>query len=255
MRKRSDGFHDIETIFYPLPFFDILEIIPATGQSSFHYSGLPIPGDVNENICFKAYQILKRNFPSLPPIQLHLHKIIPTGSGLGAGSANGANTLLLLNQIFELKISKDNLKKYAAILGSDCAFFIENIPSFATGRGEILEPIDLNLSGKYLLLIIPSTKIHTANAFENIHPKIPKYPLDQIINSPLNNWKEFLENNFEESIFKSHPELTSIKSQLYDAGALYASLSGTGSAIYGLFDQQKEISFSENRHIIKWLTL
>lgn len=255
IRKREDHFHEIETLFYPIPIFDILEIVPSKNLNAFSYSGISIPGNEQENLCQKAYQLLKKDFPSLSAIQLHLHKVIPPGSGLGAGSGNGAHTLSILNQIFNLGLTMERLEKYAARLGSDCPFFIKNIPALARGRGEILEPLPLSLKGKFLLIVVPTQKIETAAAFQWVEPKIAERSIKEIVQMPVAQWSNFLFNDFEKPVFERYPELASIKERLMTNGALYASLSGTGSALYGIFDQQKDISFKEDTALVSWVTM
>lgn len=238
VEKRQDGYHNLETIFYPLPLNDIIEILPsATNNQSiiFTQSGHVIDGDANDNLCIKAYEILKKDFPHLPAIQLHLHKRIPMGAGLGGGSADGAFTLQLLNTKFALGITKERLAEYALHLGSDCPFFILNKVCFATGRGEKFEAFNLNLNEYSFVLIHPGIHVSTALAFKEIIPTRPQTSLNHLIHAPIETWKESIVNDFEKPIFKYHPVLKEIKDFLYQQGALYASMSGSGSAMYGIF--------------------
>lgn len=257
-RKRSDGYHDLETVFYPVQLKDALEIIrqpstdnyqPSTVNQqlslvNFSVSGLVINGPENDNLCIKAYQLLQQDFPDLPRIKMHLHKAIPMGAGLGGGSADGAFALQLLNDKFQLKLTSGQLANYALQLGSDCPFFILNKPCFATGRGEIMQPINLDLSAYQIVVINPKIHIGTAWAFGNIVPQTPQQSIKQIIELPIPTWREKLVNDFEKPAIKQYPEIGNIKELLYQYGAVYSSMTGSGSTVYGLFDIQKKIQFS-----------
>lgn len=231
--KRDDNFHEITSVMYPVPLNDVLEIVRAP-EFKFTHSGLPIPGEDENNLCVKAFQLINSKY-SITPVHIHLFKNIPMGGGLGGGSADATETIKLLNQEFDLQISDEQLKVLASSLGSDCAFFVENQPQFATGRGEKLEAIDLNLKGKYLLLINDGTHVSTKIAYENVSPKPPSEDLDQLIRLPIKSWKGRIKNQFEESVFKAYPHLLHLKDQIYDMGAEYASMSGSGATMYGLF--------------------
>ncbi|HEY4111609.1 4-(cytidine 5'-diphospho)-2-C-methyl-D-erythritol kinase [Puia sp.] len=232
LRKRADGYHDLSTVFHPLPLKDVLEIIHSPSPAFTAY-GLPIPG--TGNLCEKAYKLLKADFPTLPDIQIHLYKNIPIGAGLGGGSADGAFTLLALNKQFHLGLDTPRLIDYAARLGSDCPFFILNTPCIGGGRGEKLEPIPLDLSAYRFVLVIPDLHISTAQAFARCIPREGEKPLADIIRQPIDTWRDQLVNDFEEPVFQLHPPLHEIKEILYTHGAVYASLTGSGSAFYGLF--------------------
>jgi 4-diphosphocytidyl-2-C-methyl-D-erythritol kinase len=238
-QKRADGFHALETVFYPITLRDALEIIiePETSAApiTFTSSGLAINGDPSDNLCYKAYFLLKKDYPSIPNVKMHLHKTIPMGAGLGGGSADGAFTLVALNQLFNLQIPEQALLDYALQLGSDCPFFIINTPAFATGRGEILKPINLYLDGYSIVIVNPGIAISTKLAFSLITPKVPDTNMEAIICEPVTSWKEKLINDFEQPIFNSFPELANIKETLYQKGAVYASMTGTGSTVYGIF--------------------
>jgi 4-diphosphocytidyl-2-C-methyl-D-erythritol kinase len=239
LQKREDGFHDLETVFYPLPLKDMLEIISASAageELSYADSGLPVGGAKENNLCCKAYQLLKKDFPLLPRIKLHLHKGIPTGAGLGGGSADAAFTLQLLNDLFQLNISTAQLLRYAVVLGSDSPFFIINKPCLAKGRGELLEEIALNLSVYSIILINPGVHINTAWAFSQVSPALPEKNISSIIHQSISTWKEELKNDFEQPVFEKYPEIKNIKEELYNQGALYASMSGSGSTVYGIFN-------------------
>lgn len=248
-QKRADGFHALETVFYPLSLTDALEIITAdadiTAPLTFTSSGLAINGDTSDNLCCKAYWLLKKDFPNIPNIKMHLHKNIPMGAGLGGGSSDGAFTLTLLNQLFDLQISQNKLMQYALTLGSDCPFFILNSPAFATGRGEILTPTNVNLDGYFIVIINPGIGISTKTAFSFITPKQPSTHIPEILQLPISSWRDTLINDFEAPIFKAYPALQNIKETLYQKGALYAAMTGTGSTVYGIFETNNipEISF------------
>jgi len=239
--KRGDGFHDLETIFFPIPMADALEILPASlapGIESIQVSGIPVPGAIQGNLILKAFQLLKIDFPNqIGDLAIFLHKCIPMGGGLGGGSSDAAFMLRMLNDYFDLKLTEEKLMRYALELGSDCPFFIINKPCFAKGRGEILERISLDLSAYGIQIICPEIHVSTAMAFRNISPQKPGFNLSGIGNLLIEDWKDHIKNDFEEGIFKMYPQLSTIKMQLYNQGALYAGMSGTGSSIYGIFPQ------------------
>jgi len=239
--KRSDGFHNLSTIFYPVTWQDILEII-LSEKTSFESSGIDIPDDGKENLCLQAYQLLKKDF-DLSPVKIHLHKVIPTGAGLGGGSSDAAFTLKILNKLFQLDLSNEKLKDYASQLGSDCAFFIENKSVWGVKKGDILKDIYFSLKGKYILLIYPKLNISTAEAYSGVIPQIPKNQIPEIIQKPISEWKNYLFNDFEQSIFPKYPILQNIKEKLYEIGAVYASMSGSGSTIYGIFPDKVQNPF------------
>ncbi len=241
VNKRNDGYHDIETVFFPIHLKDSLEIIEKE-KFEFSTSGLPIEGEPEKNLCIKAYDLLKKDFPQLPAIQMHLHKAIPMGAGLGGGSADGAFTLKLLNKKFALSLSEKQLIYYSLQLGSDCPFFILNKSCFATGRGEIMEQTELDLSDYKFLIVKPPIYISTAWAFSTIKPLKPAKSIKQIIHQSISTWKAELINDFEKPVFEKYPEIKNIKDKLYDAGAIYASMSGSGSAVYGIFKKENPIS-------------
>ncbi len=246
-RKRADGFHDLETIFYPVPgLCDALEIIHGNstdGILNFTHSGLEITGTTGHNLCSRAYHLLKKNFSGLPAVQMHLHKVIPMGAGLGGGSADGAFTLKILNQQFELGLSEEQLISYALILGSDCPFFIINKASYATGRGEQLENIAVDLSAYQFILVNPGIHVPTGWAFSQIHPTIPVQHCNHIVQQPVETWRDVLSNDFEIPVMMAYPAIQAIKEQLYQQGALYASMTGTGSTVYGIFLKNANPSF------------
>jgi 4-diphosphocytidyl-2-C-methyl-D-erythritol kinase len=234
--KRSDGYHDIETCFYPIPWTDIVEVIPSDALQ-FTSSGLTIPGNEQDNLCLKAYALLKHEF-DLPPVKIHLHKILPTGAGLGGGSADAAHTLRLLNSVFDLNLSVNQLRNFAAKLGSDCAFFIEDKPMLGKGRGEILEEIEISLKGKFIVLVNPGIHVATSVAYAGVKPLAHTKPVAEVIRGGISSlWKTELINDFEESVFKTHPQIQQIKDTFYEQGAFYASMSGSGSTVFGIFNE------------------
>lgn len=241
IEKRSDGYHNIETIFLPIALKDILEIIPSTSPSKIDITGDTALESSPDNLCLRAYNLLKAKF-DLPPVHIHLHKSIPTGAGLGGGSANAAYTLTLCNQIFQLNLSNEELQVLAAQLGADCAFFIYNKAAFATQKGEILTPIYLNLSKYYITIIKPQISVSTAEAYAMIAPQKPSKSINSIISQPIETWKNELFNDFEIPVFKKHPIIKEIKDKLYELDAVYAAMSGSGAAVYGIFNEKKDLS-------------
>jgi 4-diphosphocytidyl-2-C-methyl-D-erythritol kinase len=241
IEKRNDGYHNIETCFYPVPWTDVLEVIPAT-EFSFTSSGNQIPGALTDNLCARAYQLLQENH-AIKPVSIHLHKTIPTGAGLGGGSADAAFALRMINDVLQLKLSDEKLKLYALMLGSDCPFFIQDQPKLGTGRGDILRDIAVSLRGKYLALIKPDIHVSTAEAYAGVLQHTPEISITDVLeNHPLHEWKNLLKNDFEKSVFNKFPAIKTIKEKLYAAGAVYASMSGSGSSVYGIFDFQPGLS-------------
>jgi 4-diphosphocytidyl-2-C-methyl-D-erythritol kinase len=239
--KRSDGYHNIESIFYPIPFFDCLELCESK-ILELKNLGKKVNCKPEQNLIIKAWHLLESDFPKLVhPVTFTLIKNIYSGAGLGGGSTDGSFALLLLNNFFGLNLAKEQLKHYAAKLGSDCPFFIENSPCIAKGKGELLSPIDINLKGVYLLLIKPNIFISTAEAYSGVTPKPINFNLENVAKSPIENWKGKLHNQFEESIFSSYPEFNDIKNFLYQNGASYAAMSGSGSTIFGLFREKPDV--------------
>ncbi len=236
-KKRSDGYHEIESAMVPIPICDALEIIPSKGKLEWNSSGLEIPGNSEDNLVIKAYKLLKKDFPNLPSVEIHLLKKIPMGAGLGGGSADAAFALTLMNQLFDLHLDDFFLEEYAAKLGSDCALFVDNQPKLAKGRGEILEALNLDLKGTHVLLIHPDIHIGTKEAYAGVTPSMPKVDLSELLQNK-SRWREELVNDFEKSIFPNHPEIKSIKEKLYEDGAYYAAMSGSGSSVFGLFEDQ-----------------
>jgi len=240
VEKRNDGFHTIESVFYPVPICDALEIIENTDSSEqivFSSSGIEIPGNDSDNLCVKAYHLISKDYP-LPKIKIHLHKHIPIGAGLGGGSADAAFFIRLLNQKLELNLAWGEMHHYAKQLGSDCSFFISNKPSFVKGKGDEFDSIMLDLSNYYIALVYPNIHINTAKAYAGVHPQKAVRSLENdIATLPIQEWKNYVHNDFENSIFLQFPEIKSIKEKLYSNGALYAAMSGSGSTVYGIFNK------------------
>jgi 4-diphosphocytidyl-2-C-methyl-D-erythritol kinase len=239
--RRTDGYHDLETVFFPVPLCDALEIIPAaTPQLSI--SGLAVTGERESNLVWKAYQLLKEKFPEkVPALHTYLHKVIPMGAGLGGGSADGAFMLLLINDYCDLGLNSEALAAYALQLGSDCPFFIYNNPQYAAGRGEHMQPVKLDLSGYDLQLICPQVHVSTAAAFKMVQPAPAPFNLRQLGTLPVAEWKDHIKNDFEPSVFQQYPRLAEIKQQLYNQGAVYAAMSGSGSTLFGIFEKGREV--------------
>lgn len=251
LQKRPDGFHDIATVFYPVPLKDVLEVV-SSEETSFHVTGSSIPGDEKDNLCLKAYHLLKKDFHKLPPAGIYLHKVIPIGAGLGGGSSDAAFTLKILNEKYNLKLSPGQLLKYANQLGSDCAFFLQDKPCYATGKGNELYPLTQEDLGQYhFVLVCPDIHINTAWAYSKVIPGIPHRSVLDLVREPLDTWDGTVINDFEHPVFETYPQLKRIKERLYKEGALYASLSGSGATVYGIFRKeaakQKALSFENAR--------
>jgi 4-diphosphocytidyl-2-C-methyl-D-erythritol kinase len=255
IRKREDGYHDLETIFLPISFTDVLEIIISENKTAgvLHLEGVGhlavtgLPVNAYDNLCIKAYNLLKQDFPDLPPVKMHLHKVIPLGAGLGGGSSDAAFTLQLLNEKFKLKVKIEQLIDYALRVGSDCPFFIINDPCFATSRGEILQPINIDLTNYKILIVNPGIHIDTKWAFSKVVLHERKISIKEIVTQPIETWKDQLQNDFELPVFTAYPEIKKIKNDLYEQGAIYASLSGSGSSVFGIFSKETNIQYSANK--------
>ncbi len=248
INKRPDGFHNIETIFYPIGLSDILEINISKDKINFENTGFTIENkSLESNLCFKAYQKINNDF-SLEPVNIHLHKIIPFGAGLGGGSADASFTLKAINSLMKLNLKNIVLAKYAEQIGSDCPFFIINKPTFASEKGNMLKPIDLSLKGYFLVVVYPGIHVNTAKAYAKTSPKKPEISLPELIEQPIENWKKTIKNDFEDSVFNDHPEIKIIKSTLYKLGAIYSSMSGSGSAVFGIFNYKIDIKDSFSKY-------
>jgi 4-diphosphocytidyl-2-C-methyl-D-erythritol kinase len=239
IERRADGYHNLETVFYPIAIKDALEIV-VSDKLSFQSTGLEIPGRVEDNLCVKGYHLVKKDF-DLPPIKIHLHKHIPIGAGLGGGSADAAFFIKLLDQNFDLGLSGDQMMNYARQLGADCAFFIQNKPVFAFDKGDEFEPVRLDLSDYKIVLVMPPVHISTSEAYGGVKPAPVKDSLMELIYRPVAEWKKYIKNDFEVSIFKNHPVIRGVKAALYEAGALYASMSGSGASVFGIFTETPDL--------------
>jgi 4-diphosphocytidyl-2-C-methyl-D-erythritol kinase len=248
LRKREDGYHDIDTCMVEIPFTDILEI---TKSDSFEFlqTGIKINGAGGTNLCEKAYQLLQ-NECEIGPVRIHLRKQIPVGAGLGGGSADATYTLLALNQLFQLQLSLDKLKKLASELGSDCPFFVKGLPQIAQGRGEILSTVELDLSNIFLVLLNPGIHVGTKEAYDGVSVSEDVISIEEIVQKPIEQWKELLKNDFETSVFQRHPEIEKLKEVLYQSGAIYAAMSGSGSSVFGLFTNENAAMNFNSTHLI-----
>ena len=238
VEKRPDGYHNLETIFYPINLQDALEVTRRENNDkeyTLHISGSPLEGEPEDNLVVKAYKLLKKDYPGLLPVDIHMYKHIPAGAGLGGGSSDAACMIKLLNDKFSLGLSTERMEEYAVKLGADCAFFIRNKPVFATGIGNLFEPVELSLKGYHIILITPDIFVSTRDAFAEIKPVRPAVSLKEIVKQPMETWKNSMKNDFEDSVFKKFPEIAAIKDELYDLGAVYAAMSGSGSSVYGIF--------------------
>ena len=246
VEKRPDGYHNLQTVFYPVPIQDVLEVqvmdeaFPSSYDCDLKVTNINIDGDEQRNLVVRAYQLLKKDFPTLPRIHTHLWKGIPTQAGMGGGSSDCAYMMLLLNRQFQLGLTDDQLIQYAAQLGADCAFFILSQPCYAEGIGEKLNPIEVSLNGYHIAVVRPDIPVSTKEAFSLIHPHYPAQNCRETVMKPVETWRETLVNDFEESVFALHPEIGAIKEQLYDMGATYAAMTGSGSALFGLFREQPD---------------
>lgn len=245
LRKREDQYHELETVFYPLEICDVLEVVES-GRLSFSVSGIQIDGEPEKNICVQAYHLLANDF-ELPPVEIHLHKRIPIGAGLGGGSSDAAFMLKLLNEKFDLRIGTQVLEGYARQLGADCAFFIQNQPVFATGIGADFSPISVNLSGYHFAVVKPPVHISSGQAYQWIQPEENGRKLAERILLPLEEWRKYIVNDFEKGIFKLFPEIAEVKDWLYDSGAIYAAMSGSGSSVFGIFKDLPVLTAYDDR--------
>lgn len=241
LSRREDGYHNIETAMYPVDgLSDALEIIPSPAAGvKFSASGLAVDCAVEKNLCIKAYDAFKVEC-DIPGVEMHLHKAVPMGAGLGGGSADAAYVVGGLSRIFGLELSTAQMERIAAKVGSDAAFFIGNTPALATGRGELLSPLELPLSGKWLVIVKPDVSVSTARAYSIITPREHTVPLAELLSQPVSCWRDSVFNDFEKAVFPLCPELPVIKEAIYNSGALYCAMSGSGSAIYGIYDREPD---------------
>ena len=237
--KRADGYHNLETVFYPVKLYDVLELTDASVTSCV-LGGTAVPGNPEDNICLKAYRLLEKDF-HLPAQQISLLKNIPVGAGLGGGSSDAAFLIKLLNDKFKLGISLDRMEDYARQLGADCAFFIQNKPVYAIGKGDEFSKINIDLSDYCLVLVKPDIHVSTGDAYAGIKPAIPSRSLKDLIHLPVKDWASHLKNDFENTVFLKYPQIERVKKQLYASGAVYAAMSGSGSAVFAIFEQQVKL--------------
>ncbi len=239
VNRRSDGYHDIETIFYPIKIHDALEAIESD-KTRVRLSGIFVPGSPQENLCLKAYNLIGADY-ELPAIHIHLHKNIPIGAGLGGGSADAAFFIALLNDKFQLGMEISQMEVYARQLGADCAFFLHNKPMYAFGKGDEFESLTLDLSPYHIVLVMPPVHVSTAEAYAGVRPMPSSSSLKVLLQTPVTNWLGNIKNDFEESVFKIYPEIEEVKKELYHKGAFYASMSGSGAAVYGIFANKPDL--------------
>jgi len=252
IERRSDGFHNLESIFLPISLCDVVEAVKSdVAGISFSTQGRSIDGDVESNLCVKAYRLLSRDF-QLSGVEATMLKNVPIGAGLGGGSSDGAHMLKILNSLFELSLSSQQLRDYAAQLGSDCPFFIDNTPCFVHGRGELLDPIDLPLKGTHVVIIHPGIHVGTADAYRGIQPTPASFDLRDIHELPRDKWQGVVTNDFEKVVFGIHPEIAAIKKVLLDHGAWYCSMSGSGSAVFAFFDEPIELKVMNPSYFVHW---
>ena len=249
LRKREDGYHDLESLFYPIPLKDALEIVPIKHGSGdrWHFSGLEIPGKPSDNLCVKALELLRAEF-EIPWLNCFLHKAIPMGAGLGGGSSDVAFLIDAVCEMYSPDFPKERRAEIALAIGSDCPFFLRNEPLMARGRGEIFEPIELDLSGLHLILVCPDIHISTPAAYGSISPSQPDMPVEDILRTSVYNWRDKLNNRFEGFAFKQFPELAKIKAEMYEFGAAYSSMTGSGSSIFGIFEHLPDTLSSEEEN-------
>jgi len=244
--RRSDGYHNLETVFYPVKIKDGLEIIEAS-EMKFETSGIEIPGYANENLCLQAYDLLRKDF-DLPNLSIHLHKKIPIGAGLGGGSSDAAFFIKLVNDKFELNLSAEQMQNYCRKLGADCAFFIENKPLFAYEKGDFFEPVSLDLSSYFITLVMPPVHVSTGEAYRGVKPNHPAQSLKGLIQLHVEEWQGKIKNDFEPHILNAHPEIRGVKAQLLEAGALFTLMSGSGASVYGIFKEVVDLSLLEEKN-------
>ena len=246
--KRADGYHNLQTVFYPIKIHDVVELVDAE-ETSMLIKGIDIPGDASDNICLEAFRTLQRDF-NLPHQQIILLKNIPVGAGLGGGSADAAFLIKLVNQKFELGLTDEQMEGYARPLGADCAFFIKNKPTYAFAKGDEFEGLSIDLSKYYLVLVKPPVHVSTAQAYSNINVKQPSTSLKDLIHLPLQDWQAHIFNDFEPSVFAKYPEIDEIKTELYLAGAKFALMSGSGSSVFAIFENEIKLPDLEKENLV-----
>jgi len=250
LRRREDGFHDLETVMVPVPgVYDVVEVERSEGDSTFEQNGIVVDCNVEDNLCMKALRLMQRLY-CVGEARIRLDKRVPFGAGLGGGSSDATAVILAVNELFGLGLSEERLIEVAAMIGSDTAFFVRNTPQLCEGRGEVMSPITLPLEGKYIAVAKPEEGVSTKEAYSGVKPAVPLVRLVEALKRPIEEWRDMVKNDFEKQIFEAHPDIAAIKQAMYEAGALYASMSGSGSAVFGIFDSEPKI---ENK-FIKYLT-
>jgi len=246
--KRSDAYHNLQTVFYPIKINDVVELVDAE-ETSMLIKGIDIPGDATDNLCFKAFKTLQKDF-DLPNQQIVLLKNIPVGAGLGGGSSDAAFLIKLINQKFKLGLADEQMEAYARPLGADCAFFIKNKPTYAFGKGDEFEALSVNLSQYYLVLVKPPIHVSTAQAYSKVKIKQPASSLKDLIHLPLQDWEAHIFNDFEPSVFEKYPQIDEIKTKLYQAGAKFALMSGSGSSVFAIFESEVQLPDLEKDNLV-----
>ena len=249
LRRREDGFHDLETVMIPVPeLYDIVEVEKVEGCSVFEQSGTIVDCAAEDNLCMKALRLMQRLY-GVGEAYIRLEKLVPFGAGLGGGSSDATAVILALNELYELGLSEEKLIETAAMIGSDTAFFVRNTPQLCTGRGEKMTPIELPLKDKYLAIAKPNEGVSTKEAYSGVKPAIPEERLSEVLQRPIEEWRGCVKNDFEKHIFEAHPAIAELKDAMYKAGAIYASMSGSGSAVFGIFDAEPKIDITNNNHL------
>lgn len=249
LRRREDGFHDLETVMIPvLGLYDVVEVERVEGKSIFEQRGLVVDCDPEQNLCMKALRLMQRLY-GVGDVRITLDKRVPFGAGLGGGSSDATAVILAVNELFELGLSEDRLIEVAAMIGSDTAFFVRNTPQLCTGRGEKMKPIDLPLQGKYLAIAKPDEGVSTKEAYSGVKPAVPQVRLNELLQRPIEEWQGNVKNDFENHIFVAHPAIAELKKAMLDAGAVYASMSGSGSAVFGIFEGEPQIEIADTNYL------
>ena len=249
LRRREDGFHDLETVMVPVvDMYDVVEVEKVEGASIFEQKGLIVDCDPEQNLCMKALRLMQRLY-GVGECRICLDKRVPFGAGLGGGSSDATSVILAINQIFELGLSEERLVEIAAMIGSDTAFFVRNTPQLCTGRGEKMTPIELPLRGKYLVVAKPEEGVSTKEAYSGVRPFVPEVRLSEALKRPIAEWQGVVKNDFENHIFAAHPAIAELKNAMLEAGALYASMSGSGSAVFGIFESEPQIEIADTNYL------
>ena len=249
LRRREDGFHDIETVMLPvLGLYDIVEVEKSEGVSVFEQVGLKVDCDVESNLCMKALRLMQRLY-GVGEARIRLEKLVPFGAGLGGGSSDATAVIMALNEVYALGLSEEQLIEAAAMIGSDTAFFVRNTPQLCTGRGEKMMPIELPLQGKFLAIAKPEEGVSTKEAYSGVTPAVPAVRLSEALKLPIGEWRSVVKNDFEHHIFEAHPAIKGLKNAMYEAGAIYASMSGSGSAVFGIFDTEPKIEIGNGKYL------